>query len=291
MFPLSLHFFHRMSDEEAKFGTESPDARDLVDIPEPSKKKGKGKGGKTKGVNNARGILESVRKRLGYDTPPEENFQQRKNRLHGIRRYWAVRWYKYKSIPDWKWAMQFAFHEPYQYTMAMCTQYSPKNRHLYYPKPPNKPHKNTILTPDDFPEEVERLRVLAEKKRIKDEKKRKKLEAEGKTVEAEAETGQSKPKRKRLRKKAASPPSATTDEDRAHEAALEAAAAASLNDSIHDPATDADAESKGTPDAPPAKKQKLCISLKKKLEEKPPAARSLRIQEPAAAPAPRRQID
>src|SRR4051812_19340113 len=90
-----------MSDEEAQFGTESPDARDLVDIPEPSRKKGKGKGGKTKGVNNARGIPESVRKRLGYDTPPEENFQQRKNRLQGIRRYWAVRWYKYKSIPDW----------------------------------------------------------------------------------------------------------------------------------------------------------------------------------------------
>src|SRR3954471_13811387 len=109
--------------------------------------------------------------------------------------------------------MQFSFHEPYQYTMAMRTQYNPENRHLYYPKPPNKPHKNTILTPDDFPEEVERLRVLAEKKRIKDEKKRKKLEAEGKTVEAEAEAEAeaepSKPRKKRLRKKAASPPPAT----------------------------------------------------------------------------------
>ena len=91
-----------MSAEEAQFGTESPDANDLIDIPGPSKKmgKGKGKGGKTKTVNNARGIPESVRKRLGYDKPPEETFQQRKNRLQGIRRYWAVRWYKYKSIPD-----------------------------------------------------------------------------------------------------------------------------------------------------------------------------------------------
>ena len=143
----------------------------------------------------------------------------------------------------------------------MCTQYSPENRHLYYPKPPKKPHKNTTLTPDDFPAEVERQRILAEKKRIKDEKKRKKLEAEGKTVEAEA--GQSKPKRKRLRRKVASPPPATSDDDRAHEAAIEAAAA-SLNDSIQDPAADADDESDGTPDAPPAKKQKLRISLKKK---------------------------
>src|ERR1044072_2943194 len=120
-----------MSDEESKFGTESPDARDLVDMPEPSKKKGKGKGGKHKGVNNARGIPESVRKRLGYDTPPEETFQQRKNRLQGIQRYWDVRWYKYKSIPDWKWAMQFAFNPPYQYTMAMCGQYCPENHQKY----------------------------------------------------------------------------------------------------------------------------------------------------------------
>ena len=47
-----------MSAEEEMFGTESPDANALVDIPEPSKKKGKGKGkgGKTKTVNNARGI-------------------------------------------------------------------------------------------------------------------------------------------------------------------------------------------------------------------------------------------
>src|SRR3954469_24468574 len=83
---------------------------------------------------------------MGYDTPPEETKQQRKNRLQTIHRYWAIRWYKYKSIPDWKWAMQFAFNAPYQYTMAMCTQYSPENHHLYYPKPPKKPHKNTTLT-------------------------------------------------------------------------------------------------------------------------------------------------
>src|SRR3954470_17577542 len=90
LFPLFLQFsVHMMSDEEAHFGTESPDARDLVASAEPSRKKGKGKGGKTKGVNNAAGIPESVRKRLGYDTPPEENFQKRKNRLQSIQRYWV----------------------------------------------------------------------------------------------------------------------------------------------------------------------------------------------------------
>src|SRR3954462_1744883 len=82
LFPLFLQFsVHRMSDEEAHFGTESPDARDLVASAEPSIQKRKGKGGKTKGVNNAAAIPESVCTRLGYDTPPEETFQQRKNKL------------------------------------------------------------------------------------------------------------------------------------------------------------------------------------------------------------------
>src|SRR3954463_381822 len=98
--------------------------------------------------------------------------------------------------------MQFSFHEPYMYTMAMRTSYNPENRHLYYPKPPLQPHKNTLLTPADFPEEVERLKIVAEKKRIKDEKKQKKLEAEGKAdVEADAEAGTSSPERKGLERK------------------------------------------------------------------------------------------
>src|ERR1043165_5278886 len=117
LFPLSFFCVHRISAKEAQFGTESPDDAALVDIPEPSKKKkGKGKGGKTKEVNNARGIPESIRIKMGYDTPPEETFHDRKMRLQRIRRYWAVRWYKFKSIPSWKWAMQFAFSPPYRYT-------------------------------------------------------------------------------------------------------------------------------------------------------------------------------
>src|SRR4051812_259743 len=273
-----------MSDEEVNFGNESPDARDLVASAEPSRQRSTGKGGKTKGINNAAAIPESVRKRLGYDTPPEETFQQRKNRLQSIRRYWAVRWYKYKSIPDWKWAMQFAFNEPYMYTTAIRPSYNPENRHLYYPKPPLQPHKNSLLTPNDFPEEIERLKIAAEKKRIKDEKKKKKLEAEGK---ADAEAGTSKTKKRRLRKITESPPPATSEEDRAHEAAVEAAAAASQNDSAHDSAAEADDESNRSPEAPLSKKQKIPSSLKKK----PAAARRIRIQEPAEAPAPRQPID
>src|SRR3954468_135772 len=184
--------------------------------------------------------------------------------------------------------MQFAFNEPYMYTTAIRPSYNPENRHLYYPKPPLQPHKNSLLTPNDFPEEVERLKIAAEKKRIKDEKKKKKLEAEGK---ADAEAGTSKPKKRRLRKITESPPPATSEEDRAHVAAVEAAAAAaSQNDSAHDSAAEADDESNRSPEAP-SKKQKLPSSLKKKPAEKPAAARRIRIQEPAEAPAPRQPID
>src|SRR3954468_23332490 len=79
-------------------------------------------------------------------------------------------------------------------------------------------------------------------------------------------------------------------------AAIEAAAAASLNDSIHDPAADADDESEASPEDPPKKKRKLRLPLKNKPADKSPsgkapAPRSVRIQEPAADPAPRRPID
>ena len=164
-------------------GNESPIVEGLENYPEPPKQKDKG--GKTKEVNNARGIPEAIRLRMGYDTPPEETDHDRKIRLQRIRRYWAIRWYKYKSIPTWKWAMQFAFSPPYRYTTAMCAQYTAANRKKYYPKPPAVPHPNTLKTPDDYPEEQERLAILAEKKRIKEEKKLKALAAAG-LVEAEA---------------------------------------------------------------------------------------------------------
>src|SRR4051812_18041949 len=144
------------------FRNESPILDHINEAEQAAPKK---KGGRTKETNNARGIPESIRIELGYDTPPGEIRDQRKIRLQNIRRYWAVRWYKYKSIPDWKWAMQFAFSPPYQYTSAMCSQYTEENRHLYYPVPPKVPHPNTLKTPVDYPDEQEKLRIAAEKKR------------------------------------------------------------------------------------------------------------------------------
>src|SRR3954464_7146432 len=118
--------------------------------------------------------------------------------------------------------MQFAFSPPYQYTSAMCSQYTEENRHLYYPVPPKLPHPNTLKTPDDYPEEQECLRIAAEIKRLKDEKKAAKL------AEADAhEVGPSskkKKKKKKLKKKSASPPHATTEDEehaRQEQAALE----------------------------------------------------------------------
>src|SRR3954470_16114009 len=180
--------------------------------------------GPNEGNHNARGIPESIRIKLGYDTPPNETKDLRKNRLQNIRRYWAVRWYKYKSIPDWKWTMQFAFNPPYQYTLAMCSRYIEENRHLYYPVPPKFPHPNTLKTPDDFPEEQERLRIAAEMKRLKDEKKAAKM-AEADASAAEPST---KKKKKKLRKRASPPHANTEDEEFAK---LEQAA---LEDSIRD---------------------------------------------------------
>src|ERR1041384_2707459 len=187
---------------------------------------------------------------MGYDTPPEETFHDRKMRLQRIRRYWAVRWYKFKSIPSWKWAMQFAFSPPYQYTTVMCTQYTEANRMKYYPKPPAVPHPNTLKTPDDYPEEQERLAILAEKRRIREEKKAKALAAEG-----HAEAGASKPKKRRLRKLSASPPPAISEEEGDNEDDDEADAAAQLEDSLgEDPADDADDESEHSP-VPPSPKR------------------------------------
>src|ERR1044071_7619561 len=173
LFPLLCYSIHRMSGEEAAFGDESPIVDGLENLPDPPRQKGKG--GKTKEVNNARGIPESIREKMGYDTPPGESDHMRKILLQKIRRYWEIWWYKYKSIPDWKWAMQFAFNPPYQYTSAMCVQYTAENRRKYYPKPPKVPHPNSIKTPNDYPKEQERLALLAEKKRLKDEKKAKAL--------------------------------------------------------------------------------------------------------------------
>ena len=116
-----------MSADKAEFGDESP----MIDGLQDDAKHGapKKKGRKVKEVNNARRIPEAIRKKLGYDTPPEQTSHQRKIRLQKIRRYRAIRWYKYKSIADWKWAMQFAFNPPFLYTKHMCGKYIEANLH------------------------------------------------------------------------------------------------------------------------------------------------------------------
>src|SRR4051812_40293027 len=101
-----------MMSTDLKFGNESPVLDDApaeeVEQVAPTRK-----GGRTKERNNAEGIPEEVVKRLGFVTLDEETDQQRKIRLQGICRYWAIRLYKYKSVPEWKWAIQFTFHPPF----------------------------------------------------------------------------------------------------------------------------------------------------------------------------------
>src|SRR3954466_11258377 len=161
--------------------------------------------------------------------------------------------------------MQFAFSPPYQYTSAMCSQYTEENRHLYYPVPPNLPHPNTLKTPDDYLEEKERLRIAAEAKRLKEEKKAAKL------AEAEAQgEGPSKKKKKKLKKKSASPPHATT-EDEEHARQEQAALEDSLKDESNATDNESGSEADDELDPAPPKKQKLRTPLKKKSGEKPAA--------------------
>ena len=72
------------------FGNESPvindDAPAVVEQVAPKRK-----GGRTKERNNARGIPQTVIDRMGFEMPEEETPRERKIRLQGIRRYWAVR--------------------------------------------------------------------------------------------------------------------------------------------------------------------------------------------------------
>src|SRR4051794_17279911 len=158
--------------------------------------------------------------------------------------------------------MQFAFNPPYQYTSTMCSQYTEENRHLYYPVPPKLPHPNTLKTPDDYPEEKERLRISGELKRLKYEKKAAKL-AE---ANAHAAEPSSKKKKKKLKKKSASPSHANTEGE--EQARQEQAA---LEDSLKDESRAADVESGSEADdesePPPPKKQKLRTPLKKKPTE------------------------
>src|ERR1041385_5855734 len=180
--------------------------------------------------------------------------------------------------------MQFAFSLPYQYTFAMCIQYIEENCHLYYPVPPKLPHPNTLKTPDDYPEEQERLRIIAEKKRLKEAKKAAKLAG------AEAhDVGPSSKKKRKLKKKSASPPHASSDDEekaRQEHAALED----SLKDESNAAHDESGSEATAEPDPAPPKKQKLRIPLKKKPGEKP-VAKGISIQDPKDKPSARPTID
>lgn len=157
-----------MSEE---FGNESPvldqDPAPQSHVAQTPRKR---KGGRSKEKNLTRGIPQVVIDKFNLKTPEHETDQQRKRRMQVARRYWAMRWYKFKYVPKEKWAMQFAFNPPYQYCMQCVKKYNEENRHLYHPVPPKKPHSTSVRTPDDYPEEQKRLAILAEKLRKKKEK-------------------------------------------------------------------------------------------------------------------------
>ena len=81
-----------------------------------------------------------------------------------------MRWYKFKSMPEEKWAVQFAFSPPYQYCVQCATKYNEENHHLYRPVSPKKPHPTSLRTPKDYLEEEKKLTIQAEKLQKKKEK-------------------------------------------------------------------------------------------------------------------------
>ena len=112
----------------------------------------KRKGGRTKEKDLARGIPQAVIDKFNLMMPEHETEHRRKHRIQVIRTYWAIRWYKFRSVPKEKWAVQFAFSPPYQYCMQCAPKYNEENHHLYRPVPPKQPHPTSLRTPDDYPE-------------------------------------------------------------------------------------------------------------------------------------------
>ena len=113
--------------------------------------------------------------------------------------------------------MQFAFHALWHYCAVVAPKYNEANRG---PPPPNA-HYTSLLTPDDFPKEKERLAILAQKlkeKKARDATKKQNLGEEGTSTPAK--------KPRKLKKKNSSPPPAVTDDEQ------DALASAGLEDSI-----------------------------------------------------------
>ena len=132
LFPSRPMFIHRMSDS---FGLDSPVEQDQFQgrMKAVATTPVKRKGGRAKEKDLARGIPQSVIDKFNLATPEHETEQQRKRRIQVIRRYWAIRWYKFKSVPEDKWAVQFAFNPPFQYCMQCAPKYKEANREQYRP--------------------------------------------------------------------------------------------------------------------------------------------------------------
>ena len=132
-------FFHKMFDS---FGNDSPmmqaQGHQMAAADTPVKRKG----GRAEGKNLARGIPQSVIHKFNFSMPDHEIEQQRKRRIQVIQRYWAIRWYKFRSVPEEKWAVQFAFNPSSQYCMQCAPKFNEANREQYRPE---NPHPTSLL--------------------------------------------------------------------------------------------------------------------------------------------------
>ena len=152
--------------------------------------------------------------------------------------------------------------------MQCAPKYNEANREQYRPE---NPHPTSLRTSKDYPEEMQKLALQAEKLR----KKKEREAAKKCPAEEDAESSPPVKRTKRTPKNAHSPPPALSEEE-LHDAFVE------FEDSLSkDAEADVDDESEQAPIVPPPK-----LKLKKK-----PAQKNLVIKDPPLAAALNPVID
>lgn len=111
----------------------------------------------------------------GYGTPPHgETLTEGNSRIQRICQHWAKKWYNYENVCD-KYTLLFAFTPPWGDCIDEgCIK---EGGHKVRPAHPPNPHTNSIKTPADYPQEVDK-RAKAKAKRDKKAAKTEKVEAE-----------------------------------------------------------------------------------------------------------------
>jgi hypothetical protein len=109
-----------------------------------------------------------------YNTKPNESKAQKSWRHQRIRCHWVAKWFNYQELPP-RYAKLFAFHSPWGDVREIPL--IPQGAEAVRPPPPANPHQTSVMTPEDFPQEVIK-HCQATEKRAKQAAKREAKEVE-----------------------------------------------------------------------------------------------------------------